>query len=144
MNVDEGPDLLDDLPEPDPELDALVRAVIGACIAVHTELGPGLGESLYENALVIEFGKRVIPFVRQATVIVQYQGQTIGECRLDFIIDRRLVLEVKAVDTLLPVHKAQTLTYLKIMNFRLGLLVNFNVERMKHGIKRVINPYYKP
>jgi GxxExxY protein len=143
MEIDEGPDLLNDLPEPDPKLDDLIRAVIGACIAVHIELGPGLLESLYEAALCIEFRKRSIPFVRQAIVMVQYQGENIGECRLDFIVDRQLVLEIKAVETLLPVHKAQTLTYLKIMNLHVGLLANFNVERMKQGIKRVINPHLR-
>jgi GxxExxY protein len=140
---DEGPDLLNDLPEPDPVLDDLVRRVIDACFAVHTKLGPGLPESHYENAMRIEFLLRSIPFVRQALIGVVYEGESIGDCRLDFIVDRRLVVEVKAVERIEPVHKAQVLTYLKITNCRLGLLVNFNVALMKQGIKRIINPYHQ-
>lgn len=140
---DDGPDMLNDLPEPDPALDELAKAVIDACFAVHTKLGPGLLESHYERALAIELRKRRIPFVKQPIVELQYEDEPIGKCRLDFIIDHRIVLEIKSVDTLLPLHKAQLLTYLKIMNHRLGLLINFNVELLKKGIKRIINPYYK-
>src|SRR5258706_15761394 len=143
IHDEEGPDLLNDLPEPDPELDALARRVVDAAVAVHIKLGPGLPESHYGNALCIEFRKRGIPFVPQADVEVLYEGQRIGVCRLDFIIDRRLLLEIKSVEKLEPVYNAQILTYLKITNFRLGLLINFNEERVTRGIKRIINPYYK-
>jgi GxxExxY protein len=143
MDEDEGPDLLNDLPEPDPELDALMARVADACFAVHIKLGPGLPESHYENALRIEFLRRGIPFVRQPLVQVVYEGEIVGECRLDFIVDHRLVLEIKAVEKLADVHKGQLLTYLKITNCRLGPLVTFNVDRVKSGMRRIINPYYK-
>ena len=140
---EEEPDLLNDLPEPDPALDDLVRRVIDALFAVHSKLGPGLPESHYENALRIEFLRRGVPFVRQPLVAVVYEGESVGECRLDFIVDHRLVVEVKAVERIDPVHRAQVLTYLRITNCRLGLLVNFNVALMKQGIKRIINPYHQ-
>jgi GxxExxY protein len=135
--------MLDDLPEPDPELDALASRVVEAVLAVHFKLGPGLPESHYGNALCIEFTKRNIPHVAQAEVQVLYDGTVVGTCRLDFIVDGRLVVEIKSVLKLEPIFKAQLLTYLKITNSRLGLLINFNEERIRQGIKRVINPYYK-
>jgi GxxExxY protein len=143
MTDDDGPDLVNDLPEPDPELDELAENVAAACLAIHITLGPGLPESHYENALRIEFLKRGIPFVRQPIIEVRYEGEIIGECRLDFVVDHRLVVEIKAVEKLEDVHKAQLLTYLKITNCRLGLLVNFNVERVTQGMRRILNPYYR-
>jgi GxxExxY protein len=144
MFDDDGPDMLNDLPEPDPELDALASRVIEAVLTVHYKLGPGLPESHYGNALCIEFNKRGIPYVPQAKVKVLYDDQAVGTCRLDFIIDGRLVVEIKSVMKLDPIFKAQLLTYLKITNGRLGLLINFNEERIRQGIKRVINPHHKP
>jgi len=140
---EDGPGMLNDCPEPDPELDSLARKVIDAAVAVHINLGPGLPESHYGNARCIEFRKRGIPFVPQVKVDVFYDGQRIGRCRLDFIIDGRLVVEIKSVEKLEPVFKAQVLTYLKEANCRLGLLLNFNEERVTQGIKRIINPYFK-
>jgi GxxExxY protein len=140
---DDGPDLLNDLPEPDPDLDALARRVIEAAIAVHIQLGPGLPESHYGNALCIEFRKRGIRFVPQARVDVLYDGQRVGRCKLDFLVEERLVVEIKSVDRLEDVFKAQVLIYLKVTNCRLGLLINFNEERVVKGIRRIINPYHK-
>ena len=125
--------------EPDVELDALAHAALGASIEVHRQLGPGLDESLYCNALCIEFRRRNIPFVKEVLVSVQYKGEPIGERRIDFIIGGRLVLELRAVETLTPLHSAQLRTYLKITRNKLGLLINFNVPILKDGIKRVIN-----
>jgi GxxExxY protein len=82
--------------------------------------------------------------VPQAEVDVLYDGVKVGRCRLDFVVDGRLVVEIKSVLKLEPIFKAQVLTYLKITNCRLGLLANFNEERIRQGIKRIINPYYKP
>lgn len=124
--------------EPDPELDLLAKAVIGAAIEVHRQLGAGLDEALYESAMAKELLIRKIPFVRQPIVAVGYKGETIGEKRLDFIVDHRLVVELKAVESLNALHKAQLKTYLKVTGLHLGLLINFNVELLKDGIKRVI------
>lgn len=126
--------------EPDAELDSLAHAVIGAAIEVHRHFGPGLDEELYQNALAIEFGLRGIPFAREVVVDVEYKGRYIGKKRLDFVVGGRLVLETKAIEQLLSLHKAQVLTYLKITRNKLGLLLNFNVEILKDGLKRVINP----
>jgi len=123
---DEDPPYIDrPAMEPDPELDALATAVIGAAIEVHRRLGPGLDE--------------IIPFARQVIVPVVYKGEVIGDKRLDLIVDNRLIVEIKAVECLTALHKAQLHTYLKIMKFKLGLLINFNCPVLKDGIKRVVN-----
>jgi GxxExxY protein len=124
--------------EPDPQLDAVAHAVIGAAIEVHRRLGAGLDESLYESALCVELGLRGLSFVKQPVVQVQYKGQTIGEKRLDLVVEGRLVVELKAVEELAPLHKAQVLTYLRITGLKLGLLINFNTILLKDGIKRVV------
>ena len=121
-----------------PEMDQLTHSVIAAAIEVHRQLGPGLDESLYEAAMVIEFRLRNIEFARQVIVNVDYKGESIGERRLDFVIEKKLLVELKAVEQLAPVHKAQVLTYLKITGLTLGLLINFNVEVLRDGVKRVI------
>ena len=126
--------------EPDPELDAIAHAVIGAAIEVHRSLGPGLDECLYESALCVEFRLRGIEFARQVIVPVLYKGEVIGEKRIDLIVGRRLIVELKSVEALTPLHKAQLQTYLRIMNLKLGLLINFNSIILKDGLKRVINP----
>ena len=124
--------------EPDPELDARARAVIGAAIEVHRRLGPGLDEALYEAALLIELRLRGIPFASLVAVGVTYKGETIGEKRLDLIVDGILVVELKAIEQIGPIHKAQVLTYLYITGLKLGLLINVNVILLKDGIKRII------
>jgi GxxExxY protein len=120
------------------ELDRLARNVIGAAIEVHRELGPGLLESVYEQALCFELSLRGIPFAHQVTIPVTYKGQVIGEGRLDVLVGSVLVVELKAVDALAPIHTAQLLTYLKVTGYRLGLLINFNVPILKQGIKRLV------
>jgi len=124
--------------EPDPQLDELTRAIIGAAIEVHRTLGPGLDEGLYESAMAIEFRSRQIPFLRQVVVDVYYKGEIIGEKRLDFIVDNRVIVELKAVEQIGAVHKAQVNTYLKITKLKIGLLINFNTPVVKDGIKRII------
>src|SRR5436309_2197112 len=93
--------------EPDPELNRWTNAIIGAAIEVHKRLGPGLPEALYENAMAIEFEFRNIPFQRQFRIQVEYRGRLIGSTRLDFIIADKIILEIKSVDALHPVHRAQ-------------------------------------
>lgn len=125
--------------EPDRELDALASAVIGAAIEVHRQYGPGLDEGLYEAALCVEFTLRNIPYERQVVIPVEYKGQPIGTKRIDLIVGKRLVVELKAVESLGPLHFAQVKTYLKLLKLTLGLAINFNVILLKDGIKRVIH-----
>jgi GxxExxY protein len=120
------------------ELNRISGAVIGAAIEVHRVLGPGFLESVYEEALCEEFGLRQITFVRQARVDVRYKGRTIGQTRLDLVVEGAVVVELKAVDALIPVHTAQVLSYPKMRGLPLGLLINFNVTRLTAGVKRVI------
>ena len=124
--------------EPDEEEDALAHAVIGAAIEVHRHLGPGYLESVYEDALAIELTLRQIPFERQMPIAVNFKGHPVGEGRLDFLVCGRLIVELKAIDELAPIHRAQVLSYLRTTKLTLGLLINFNVKTLKDGIKRVI------
>jgi GxxExxY protein len=120
------------------ELDQLARLVVDAAFKVHSQLGPGLLESVYELCLAHEVGKRGPTVERQVTLPVVYDGMTIDTgLRLDLVVNRSLIVENKAVETLLPVHKAQVLTYLKLTGYRLGLLINFNVALIKDGIERI-------
>lgn len=120
----------------------LTSHVIGACIEVHRHLGPGLLESAYEECLVYELRARGIQYVRQQALPVVYKGIRL-ECGylMDIVVENRLVLELKSVEALLPIHEAQLLTYLKLANLSLGLLINFNVPILTRGIKRLVNNY---
>src|SRR5262245_30369798 len=124
--------------EPGPELDQLASTVIGAAIEVHRVLGPGFLESVYEEALAVELKLRGIPFGRQVPVAVDYKGHRVGEGYLDLLIKEELVIELKAVEALAPVHTAQVISYLKTTGLLLGLLINFNVPVLKNGLKRII------
>jgi GxxExxY protein len=124
--------------EPNVELDELARRVIGAAIEVHGVLGPGFLESVYEEALCVELTLRGIQFGRQVPIGVQYKGQTVGDARLDLLVGEKLVVELKAVERLAPIHVAQILSYLKATRLQLGLLISFNVTLLRHGIRRVI------
>ena len=124
--------------EPGHDLDELARQLIGAAIEVHRVLGPGFLESVYEEALCVELKLRRIPFTRQVSFGVQYKDARVGEGRLDILVADRLVVELKAVDQLAPIHLAQTISYLKTTGCKLGLLINFNVTVLRQGIKRVI------
>ncbi|MGN6504180.1 MAG: GxxExxY protein [Tepidisphaeraceae bacterium] len=123
----------------EPKLNQLTQLVIGAAIEVHRHLGAGLDELLYERAMAKEMRLRQLRFEEQIIIPVDYKSERIGEKRLDFIVERSIVLELKAIEQIHPVHKAQVLTYLRITGLPLGLLVNFNVELLKNGIKRIIN-----
>jgi GxxExxY protein len=118
--------------------DDLIGEVVSAAIAVHRALGPGLLESVYELALAFELTDRNIRFVRQAAIPVTYRGHNLGEgFRADIIVEASLLLELKAVDCFSNVHLAQVMTYLRLLNIKRGLLLNFNTKLMKDGIKRV-------
>jgi len=119
------------------EDDPLTRSVIGAAIEVHRHLGPGLLESVYHRCLAHELTLRSIPHETLVGVPVWYKGLALGEdLVMDLVVARELVLELKAVDELLPVHEAQLLTYLRLSGIRRGLLMNFNVRFLKDGIRR--------
>ena len=124
--------------EPDPELDEIAHTVIGAAIEVHRELGPGFLESTYAKALAIELRRRNIQFVQEAPIKLAYKGESIGEGRIDLLVDGLLIVELKAIDRLAPLHQAQVMSYLKTSHKNLGLLINFNVEVLRDGIRRII------
>lgn len=124
--------------EPSQELDELARAVIGAAIEVHRLLGPGFLESVYEEALCVELDLRGVPYARQAAIAVDYKGHLVGEGRVDLLVGDVLIVELKAADTLAPIHTAQVISYLKATGHQLGLLMNFSVPVLKDGIKRVV------
>jgi GxxExxY protein len=129
-----GDEQMKDLPE-----NSITDAVIGAAIEVHKALGPGLLESVYESCLAHELSLRQIGVEQQVAMPVRYKGHEINTgYRIDLLIEKQVIVELKAVDTLLPVHEAQILTYMKLMNCRLGLLINFNVPRLKQGLKRML------
>lgn len=120
-------------------IDALTHAVIGAAIEVHQVLGPGLLESLYERALCRELALREIPHQRQVNVPVRYKGELIeGNLRLDLVVANTLIVELKAVDRILPIHEAQLLSYLKLSGMQVGLIINFHAIRIKDGLKRLV------
>lgn len=120
----------------------LSRQVIGGAIEVHKALGPGLLESSYQACLARELTVRGIEWVQQRQVSLQYKGIKVPTSyRVDFLVDGRLVVEVKAIESLQAIHRAQLLTYLKLLNLRHGLLINFNVEILVRGIRRVVNGY---
>jgi GxxExxY protein len=124
--------------EPDDALNELTSAVIGAAIAVHRQLGPGYLDAVYEEALCIELEARGIRFGRQVPVSLEYRGRPVGEMRLDIVIEHKLIVELKAVDALAPIHSAQLISYLRATGRKLGILINFNVTALKNGIKRVV------
>jgi len=123
--------------EVDEELDELARRVIGAAIEVHRVLGAGFLESVYEEALCLELSSHGIGYLRQPIISVEYKGHHVGEGRLDILVENQLVVELKAVEKLAPIHTAQVLSYLKTTGYKLALLINFNVPMLKEGLKRV-------
>lgn len=121
------------------ELNKISEQVIGAAIEVHKALGPGLLESACEECLCRELALRSIPFERQRSLPVEYKGAKL-DCgyRLDLLVDKTVVVEIKAIETIQPIHEAQLLAYLKLGGWKLGLLINFNVPVLKDGIRRRI------
>ncbi len=121
----------------------LATKIIGAAIDVHRELGPSLLESIYEECLAMEMRKRGVPFEQQVPVPVIYKEVRVkNDLRLDIWVDRKVIVEIKAVQDLHPIHHAQIMSYLKLTHNRLGLLMNFNVDLMRDGVERVANGLY--
>lgn len=121
----------------DAQIEDATNKVIGAAIEVHRHLGPGYLESVYEEALAVELSLRSVPFARQVVFGLDYKGHVVGEGRLDFLVDGCLIVELKAVEALSPIHTAQCISYLKANKRHLALLINFNVPVLKDGIKRI-------
>ena len=118
----------------------LTECIIGSAIEVHAALGPGLLESAYETCLCRELELRSIPFDRQAALPVRYKGVLLDAgYRMDIVVDQQVIVEIKAVEVLLPIHKAQLLSYLRLADKRVGLLINFNVPLLKQGLQRMVN-----
>jgi GxxExxY protein len=120
--------------------DSISHQIIGAAIEVHRTLGPGLLESIYEAALDMELGERRLKVRRQVELPVSYKGKLLdGGYRIDLIVEESVIIEIKAVERLLPVFESQLLTYLKPANKRLGLLINFNSSVVSTSVRRVVN-----
>ncbi|HRD51023.1 MAG TPA: GxxExxY protein [Flavobacteriales bacterium] len=123
----------------------LSGAIIGAAIEVHRELGPGLLESIYEHCLARELRDAGIPFLQQHPVPVRYKGERLDMgFRLDLWVDQRIIVEIKAIELVQEVHRAQLLSYLKLTGCKLGLLINFNAPVLAEGVRRVVNGLDEP
>jgi len=113
--------------------------VIGGAVEVHKTMGPGLLESIYEECLCVELGKRNIPFERQKEINIEYKRVKLeSKYRIDLIVSKMVIVELKTIAELAPIHDAQILSYLKLTGLKVGLLINFNVPVLKEGIKRLV------
>ena len=129
----------------DAPLNTLTREIIGGAIEVHRALGPGLLESAYQSCLQYELAARRLDFVTQRAIPIVYKGLRVeGAYRLDLLVEDQVVVEVKSIEQLLPIHQAQALTYLVLTECPVGLLINFNVAKLTDGVKRLINPRVYP
>ena len=126
------------------DINKLSNTIIGAAIEVHKILGPGLLESAYEECLCKEFGLRDLSIERQKPLPLEYKGEKL-DCgyRLDVVVERAIIVELKSCKEIEPIHKAQLLTYLKLSKLNLGLLLNFNVPLMRDGIVRIVNEFHE-
>jgi GxxExxY protein len=120
------------------QLNGLTSRIIGAAIEVHKILGPGLLESIYEAALCIEFEDRGVAYARQVRLPTYYKGRPLGRYEIDLIVEELVIVEIKSVANLTAVFEAQLLTYLRLADKRVGLLINFNSRLLKEGIKRLV------
>ena len=120
------------------EVNKITERIIGAAIDVHRHLGPGLLESTYQSCLAKEMSLLGFDFEQQKPLPLEYKGLKL-DCgyRIDFLVEKSVIIELKSVDTLLPIHEAQLLTYLRLSRCKIGLLINFNVPILKQGIKRM-------
>ena len=121
------------------EVNKTTEAIIGAAIEVHRHLGPGLLESTYEECLCEELSLRKIPFKRQVSLPVTYKSKKLDiGYRIDLLVNDEVVVELKMVEAILPIHEAQTVTYMRLGGWQVGLILNFNVTVLKNGIKRLV------
>lgn len=120
------------------DLGSLTSSIIGAAIEVHRVLGPGLLESIYETAMGIELEERGLKYAQQVRIPAYYKRRPLGKYEIDLIVEDLVVVEIKSVSQLTPVFEAQLLTYLRLADRRIGLLINFNSRLLKNGIKRMV------
>ncbi len=126
------------------ELNKITEAIIGAAIEVHRAPGPGLLESAYQTCLVYELVERGHKVEQQKPLPIFYKGNKLdGGYRLDLVVDEKVIVEIKSIDSLASIHEAQLLSYLRLSGFKVGLLINFNVKMLKHGIRRLVNGYFQ-
>jgi GxxExxY protein len=127
------------------DIEFIAKEIVDSAIHVHRALGPGLFESTYQKCLVFELRKRGFSVDCEVVLPIVYEGNTIESgYRLDMLVDHSVVIENKTVDALLPIHATQLLTYLRLGGFHLGFLINWKVDLLKKGIKRIANPAFKP
>jgi GxxExxY protein len=122
----------------DEKTEILLREIIGAAIDVHRELGPGYLEKVYEQAMALELRNRGLAYATQVPIAVLYKGEKIHGQVLDMVVEGKVILELKSVETLLPIHEAQILSYLKSTGLIAGLLINFKEKLVKNGIRRFV------
>jgi len=124
------------------KLNKITETIIGVAINIHRALGPGLLESAYEACMVYDLVKAGLKVEQQKPLPIVYQGVKL-ECgyRLDLMIENKVIVEIKSVEKLLPIHQAQLMSYLKLSDCKVGLLINFNVKVLKNGIKRIVNNF---
>lgn len=124
------------------DIDQITSHIVDAAMKVHTALGPGLLESVYEKCLAHELRKRGLKVETQVWLPVVYDGITIeGSYKIDLLVEDEVIVELKTVEAILPIHKAQLLSYLRLAKKQVGLLINFNVAHLKDGIRRIVNEY---
>jgi GxxExxY protein len=122
------------------EINRITERIIGAAIEIHRELGPGLLESAYEQCLVWELEAAGMHVERQVLIPITYKGKEVADAfRLDLLIEKQVLVELKSIDDFAPVHTAQVLTYLKLTGLKVGLILNFKVDVMRKGIRRVVS-----
>ena len=120
-------------------LATITDQIIGAAISVHRQVGPGLLESAYQTCFAIELNDRGIEFEREVSLSLEYNGRIVRDVyRIDFVVEQQVIVELKSVDKLAPIHTAQLMTYQKLTNCRVGLLFNFNTEVLIHGMRRIV------
>ena len=124
------------------ENNVLTGIVVDSCIKIHTAIGPGCYEKVYEEILCHEFEKKRLSFLRQITLPITYESLVVKDAyKIDILLEDKIIIEIKSVEHLLPVHYKQVTTYLKLMNLKNGMLLNFKVDLMKEGIHRVFNNF---
>ena len=124
------------------ENNVLTGIVVDSCIKIHTAIGPGCYEKVYEEILCYEFEKKRLSFLRQITLPITYESLVVKDAyKIDILLEDKIIIEIKSVEHLLPVHYKQVTTYLKLMNLKNGMLLNFKVDLMKEGIHRVFNNF---
>ncbi|MDA3959530.1 MAG: GxxExxY protein [Planctomycetota bacterium] len=130
---------------PSTKNDELTGRVIACALAVHSSLGPGYKESVYERAMLIELAHNGLTAETQHCFDVLYRGKAVGQGRVDLLVEKRLIVELKSCDTLIPLHTAQAISYLVALDLPVALLINFNTSQLKRGLKRVTAPHlYRP